>query len=75
MPVEGTKLMTRVEEIENAVAELPKEQLARFREWFAEFEARVWDREIEEDVEAGRLDRLAEEALRDRERVRLESVE
>ena len=59
--------MTRVEEIENAVAELPKEQLARFREWFAEFEARIWDREIEEDVEAGRLDELAEEALRDRD--------
>ena len=57
--------MSRIEEIENAVAELPKEDLARFREWFAEFEARVWDREIEEDVEAGRLDKLADEALRD----------
>jgi hypothetical protein len=59
--------MTRIEEIENAVAELPKEELARFREWFAEFEAQVWDREIEDDAEAGRLDKLAEEALRDRE--------
>ena len=59
--------MTRIEEIENAVAELPKEELARFREWFAEFEAQVWDREIEDDAEAGRLDKLAGEALRDRE--------
>ena len=59
--------MTRIEEIENAVAELPKEELARFREWFAEFEAQVWDREIEDDAEAGRLDKLAEEALRDRD--------
>ena len=59
--------MTRIEEIENAVAELPKEELARFREWFSEFEARVWDREVEKDVEAGRLDKLAEEALRDRD--------
>ena len=67
--------MFRIEEIENAVAELPKAELARFREWFAEFEARVWDREIEEDVESGRLEKLAEEALRDRECVRLESVE
>jgi hypothetical protein len=57
--------MTRIEEIENAVAELPKEELARFREWFAEFEARSWDRELEEDAAAGRLDKLAEEALRD----------
>lgn len=59
--------MTRIEEIENAVAELPKEELARFRDWFIEFEARVWDQELEEDVEAGRLDKLAEEALRDRD--------
>ena len=57
--------MARIEEIENAVAELPKEDLARFREWFAEFEARIWDRELEEDAGAGRLDGLAEEALRD----------
>ncbi len=57
--------MSSIEEIETAVARLPREDLARFREWFAEFEARVWDREIEEDVEAGRLDELAERALRD----------
>ena len=62
--------MSRIEEIENAVAELPKEELARFRDWFIEFEARVWDQELEEDVEAGRLDKLAEEALRDRDRGR-----
>ena len=57
--------MSRIDEIESAVAELPKEELARFRQWFAEFDARVWDREIEEDVEAGRLDEFAEKALRD----------
>jgi len=57
--------MSRIEEIESAVAELPKEEFARFREWFAEFEAQVWDREIEQDIEAGRLDKLAERALRD----------
>ncbi len=59
--------MFRIEEIENAVAELPRDELARFREWFAEFEARVWDRELKEDVEAGRLDELAAKALRDHE--------
>ena len=57
--------MSRIEEIESAVAELPKRDLARFRDWFAQFEARLWDREMEEDVAAGRLDDLAEEALRD----------
>ena len=51
--------------VESAFAELPKDELARFREWFAEFEASVWDREIEEGVVACRLDELAEEALPD----------
>ena len=66
--------MSRIEELESAVAELPKDDLARFREWFAEFEARVWDRELEEDVEGGRLDKFAEGALRDRPCARLEGV-
>ena len=30
-----------------------------------EKDAEVWDRQLEEDVRAGRLDALAEEALRD----------
>mgnify|MGYP006873466372 CR=1 FL=1 len=57
--------MSTVEEIERAVADLPPERLAEFRAWFAEFDARTWDREFEEDVKAGRLDALADEALRD----------
>ena len=42
---------------------LSGEQLAAFRAWFAEFDAELWDRELERDVAAGRLDALAEEAL------------
>ena len=34
-----------------------------FRVWFAEFDAEVWDRQFEEDVAAGRLNRSAEQAL------------
>ena len=52
-------------EIENAVAGLPPEELTRFRAWFIEFDAEAWDRQFEEDVRAGRLDALAEEALDD----------
>ena len=32
-----------------------------FRVWFAEFDAEVWDRQFEEDVAAGRLNRSAEQ--------------
>jgi hypothetical protein len=33
--------------------------------WFAELDAEAWDRRIEDDVTAGRLDALADEALGD----------
>jgi hypothetical protein len=57
--------MTTVEQITGAVKRLPKKDLARFRKWFAEYDATVWDRQLEQDVAAGRLDKLAREALRD----------
>jgi hypothetical protein len=52
-------------EIENAIAGLPADELATFRAWFQEFDAEVWDRQLEEDVKAGRLDGLAAEAMED----------
>jgi hypothetical protein len=57
--------MSTAREIEHAVSQLSSEELAAFRAWFTEFDAALWDRQIEEDVTAGRLDELAEEALRD----------
>ena len=57
--------MSTVHEIEDAVRRLPTAELAAFRAWFAEFDAEVWDRQLEADVAAGRLDALAEEALKD----------
>ena len=50
--------MTSIEEIEKAVAELTPEQLAKFRAWFDEFQARMFDEQIERDAKAGKLDRL-----------------
>ena len=58
-------MSANLEDLEKAVAELPIEQLARFRVWFEEFEATRFDQKIEQDTAAGRLDRLAEEALSD----------
>ena len=57
--------MSSVQEIQEAVSQLPDEDLAAFRVWFAEFDARLWDRQFEADVDASRLDQLAEEALQD----------
>jgi hypothetical protein len=57
--------MSTIQEIETAVSNLSREQLSAFRTWFQKFDAEAWDRQLEEDVVAGRLDHLAEEALRD----------
>jgi hypothetical protein len=57
--------MSTIQEIETAVRKLSREELSAFRSWFAEFDAAAWDRQFEEDVAAGRLDSLAEEALED----------
>ena len=55
--------MSKVENIEQEVQSLKPSELAAFRRWFAEFDAQAWDRQIEEDVRKGKLDKLAEEAL------------
>jgi len=57
--------VSTVQDIEAAVSKLSREELAAFRTWFAEFDAEAWDRQFDEDVRAGRLDSLADEALRD----------
>jgi hypothetical protein len=43
----------------------PPEELSELRAWFAAFDAEAWDRELDEDMRAGRLDALADEALGD----------
>lgn len=55
--------MSNLQEIEQAVSQLSPEDLSAFRDWFAEFDAEIWDRQFEEDVAAGRLNKLAEKAL------------
>jgi hypothetical protein len=57
--------MSTVDEIEHAIRDLGPQDLAALRDWFAAFDAEIWDRQLEQDVAAGRLDRFAEEALRD----------
>ena len=57
--------MSNVENIETRIKELSPEELTAFREWFIKFDAEAWDRQFETDVKAGKLDSLAERALRD----------
>lgn len=57
--------MGNVKSIEKAVEALPPSELAEFRRWFAEFDATVWDKQMDQDANAGKLDKLASEALAD----------
>jgi hypothetical protein len=57
--------MSKVKDLEQQVKALSPEELAQFREWFLEFDWAVWDRELERDVRAGKLDAMAEKAIQD----------
>jgi hypothetical protein len=54
-----------IEDLEKAIASLPPDQYAQFRAWFEAFEVDRFDRKIERDVQAGKLDRLADQAIDD----------
>jgi len=55
--------MSTVEEIEAAIEGLPRDQFFRLLAWLRDRFEDEWDRQIEEDANAGRLDVFAKEAL------------
>jgi len=54
--------MTNLEKLEKHVRGLSPDELRSFRAWFAEFDAGVWDEQIESDSESGKLDEMVSEA-------------
>lgn len=59
-----TDKMGKVEKIEREIKDLSPEEMTELREWFAAFDAEAWDRQFEADVRAGKLDALADQALK-----------
>jgi len=57
--------VSKVEKIEQEVQALSPAEFAECRAWFHEYDWAAWDRQLERDVQAGRLEGLAEKALRD----------
>ncbi len=57
--------MNKVAKIGQEIRELSERELAAFRKWFHDFDAAAWDQQLEEDLKAGKLDALADKALRD----------
>jgi hypothetical protein len=50
-----------VKEIEIAIARLPSADLDELMTWLEDYYAEMWDKQIEDDLEAGRLDALLAE--------------
>ncbi len=55
--------MSAIEEIEAAIERLPRDQFFRLLTWLRSRFEDEWDREIEADAKAGKLDQFAREAL------------
>jgi hypothetical protein len=66
--------MTKVEELERAVASLTSEEYREFRRWFLERDWEQWDQQIEEDSRAGKLDFLIKEAVEAKKQGKLEEL-
>ena len=51
-----------VQELENAIRQLSREDFVRLSNWIDEYRAEQWDRQIEADILAGRLDEAGRRA-------------
>lgn len=55
--------MTDIESIELQIEHLDDDAFVRLRDWLIDYDHRRWDRQIQVDSAAGKLDSLIEEAL------------
>jgi hypothetical protein len=53
----------QVEQLQQAIEVLSEKDFIQLRQWFAEKDWERWDRQLESDVAAGKLDFLLNEAL------------
>ncbi len=66
--------MSTVDEIKEAIETLPQEDYTQLRQWFSEKDWQKWDKQIEADSEAGKLDFLVKEALDGKEKGKLKEL-
>jgi hypothetical protein len=45
-----------VQEIENAITQLPPQEVEKLADWLADYRTRTWDEQIGRDLDEGRLD-------------------
>ena len=66
--------MSRIAKIQQAILALPEADYRQLRQWFSELDWEKWDREIEADSDAGKLDFLIAEALEEKEKGTLQDL-
>lgn len=59
-------MMSKVEQLKTDIERLSSQEAAELLRWLSEREWESWDKEIEEDSQAGRLDFLVREARREK---------
>ena len=55
--------MAKIDKLKSEIEKLPKEEFTELARWLSEKDWERWDKEIEADSEAGKLDFLVREAL------------
>ncbi len=66
--------MSRIAKIQQEILALPQADYKQLRQWFSELDWEKWDRQIEADSNAGKLDFLIAEALEEKEKGTLEDL-
>ena len=56
-----------VKDIEQAITQLPNRELTELMSWLQDYHHQVWDKQIEDDLDSGRLDSLIAEAEKEYE--------
>ena len=66
--------MSRIEKIQQEILALPQADYVQLRQWFSELDWEKWDRQIESDSDAGKLDFLITEALEEKKKGTLKDL-
>jgi len=56
-------MVITVEQIENAILNLSEQDFSKLRNWLLDLDYQEWDKQLEQDINEGKLDALAEEAI------------
>ncbi|MDG2991787.1 hypothetical protein L3556_12725 [Candidatus Synechococcus calcipolaris G9] len=55
--------MSNLDQIEAAILSLPSNEFEQLRLWFLDLDYKRWDKELEQDIEDGKLEAFAQEAI------------